>query len=83
MLLEGFLQMCQCELNWAVRDDLRRLTQSNERRTDRCLSVQKSSPDSIGSGITQTAIQLAKGVKLISRAYRIAEILPQAIGAEE
>lgn len=48
MLLEGLLQMCQCELNWAVRDDLGRLAQSNERRTDGGLSVEKSSPDSIG-----------------------------------
>ena len=39
MLFEGFLQMCQRELGRAVRDYLRWLAQSSQRRSDSGLGV--------------------------------------------
>jgi len=39
MIFEGLLQMCQRELGWAIRDDLGRLAQSSQRRSDGGLCV--------------------------------------------
>jgi len=36
----------------------------------------------IGGGITQSAIEVSKGLQFVSRAYGLTEKLPQAVGAQ-
>jgi hypothetical protein len=83
MSFEGFSEMSQRELGGAIRYHLGWFAQSSERRSNSGLSVWKSSPEMIGGGITESAIEITKSLQFVSRFYSGLEKLPQAVGREK
>ena len=83
MLPKGFCEMSQSKLCRRVGLDSRWLAQGAQSRSDGDLSTEESSPDAIGSRVTQRALQHAKGLDFVSRVCCVGEKLPKAIGTEE